>query len=82
VSENFTLSFLYKGVPQIINCNLRVSAYTYQLICSTGQADLIVEKDDEGNLRVLEIDPNSKNNKRPEPAFIKVLVEEMERILQ
>jgi hypothetical protein len=81
VPENFTLSFSYKGIPHEIPCRLRVSAYTYQFLCTTGDTELILEKDDEGNIRALEADPFSKKSQKKDPGFVKVLIEEMERIL-
>jgi hypothetical protein len=44
-------------------------------------SDLIIEKDDEGTLRVLEADPGNSKNSKPEPTLVKALIEEMERIL-
>jgi hypothetical protein len=79
--ESFTLNFLYKGIPQQINCVLRVSAYTYQFLCELDKNELLVEKDDEGNLRVIKADPFSKNNTKTDPGLVKALLTEMERIL-
>lgn len=75
------LDISYKGVLYKIECNIRVSRYTYQFLCSTGNAQIILEKDDEGNLRALESDPHSGNFQKPEPGLVKALMEEMERIL-
>jgi hypothetical protein len=81
VSESFTINFLYKGIPQTVDCTLRVSAYTYQFLCRVANSDLILEKDDEGNLRAREAEPVTAKNQKPDPALIKALVEEVERIL-
>jgi hypothetical protein len=80
--ETFTLNFLYKGISQEIKCTLRVSAYTYQFLCTAGSAEIIFEKDDEGNLRAREADPLSNKNQKPDPGLVKALLIEMERILQ
>jgi hypothetical protein len=82
MSEAFTVHFLFKGVPQEIDCTLRVSAYTYQFLCRMGNTDLILEKDDEGNLRAMEADPFSAKNQKPDPVLVRALITEMERILQ
>jgi hypothetical protein len=79
--ESFTLNFLYKGVPHQINCVLRVSAYTYQFLCELDKNELVVEKDDEGNLRVIRTDPFSKNNIKTDPGLVRALLTEMKRIL-
>lgn len=79
--EDFTFSFLYKGVPQEISCRLRVSAYTYQFLCTTGDTVLKLEKDDEGHIRALEEDPFSKKKGKTDPGLVKALIEEVERIL-
>jgi hypothetical protein len=82
VTETFTLNFLYNGIPQEVSCSLRTSAYTYQFLCSIQETEIILEKDDEGNLRAREVDPFSNKSKKPEPGFIRALIDEMERILQ
>jgi hypothetical protein len=80
--ENFSVNFLYKGSPQQINCVLRVSAFTYQFLCEVDNNELVIEKDDEGNLRVLKADPFTNNHKMPDPGLVKALIAEMERILE
>ena len=80
--EDFTLNFFYKGVPRQINCILRVSSFTYQFLCEIETTELVIEKDDEGNLRVLKADPFRENNQKLDPGLVKALLNEMERILQ
>ena len=80
--ESFTLNFLFKEVPQEIVCTLRESTYTYQFLCTVGDSVLILEKDDEGNLRALETDPFSPKKSKPDPALVRALIGEMERILR
>jgi hypothetical protein len=82
VPETFVLHFLYKGIMQEVACTLRVSSYTYQLLCTVGNTEIIIEKDDEGNLRALDPDSVSGKNQKTDPGLIKALVEEMERVLQ
>lgn len=82
MSEVFTLSILYKGIPQEIKCTLRVSTYTYQFLCTTSNSEIILEKDDEGNLRAIAVDPFSNSQPKPEPGLVKALLSEMEKILQ
>jgi hypothetical protein len=82
MAEEFILSFLYKGIQQEINCRLRVSAYTYQFLCQTGDSEWILEKDDEGKIRALEADPFLKKSQKTDPGLVKAMMEEMERILQ
>ncbi len=79
--EDFIVNFLYKGVPQEIQCTLRVSTYTYQFLCVIDNTEMIVERDDEGNFRAMEADPFSAKKKKPDPALIGLLIREMERIL-
>jgi hypothetical protein len=80
MSEPFTLDILYKGVQHEVTCTLRVSAYTYQFICQTGNSQIILEKDDQGNLRAIEADPFSGNVHKTEPGLVRALMDEMERI--
>lgn len=79
--ESFTLNIFYKGVPRDILCTLRVSAYTYQILCTSGQTEIILEKDDEGNIRALEANPFSGTKQKTDPDLVKALVYEMQRIL-
>jgi len=81
MSEWFTLNFLFKEVPQEVVCRLRTSAYTYQFLCTVGETELILEKDDEGNLRALDADPFSAKKAKPDPALVRAMIAEMERIL-
>jgi len=79
--ESFTLNFLYKGVPQEIVCTLRVSAFTYQFLCEIGSIEMILEKDDEGNLRAMEADPFLNKSQKPDPALVRTMMDELENIL-
>jgi hypothetical protein len=64
MSEDFTLNFLYKGVPQEIHCTLRASTYTYQFLCLIDETEMILERDDEGNFRALDADPLQAKKKK------------------
>ena len=81
MSESFTLSFLYKSVPQEIECTLRISRFKYQFICTIDNNEMILEKDDEGNFRAVESDPFSNKNRKPDPDLVKAMIDELERIL-
>jgi hypothetical protein len=81
MSESFTLSFLYKGVPQDIDCTLRISRFKYQFLCTINNTEMIIEKDDEGNFRAMESDPFSNKNQKPDATLVKAVIDELERIL-
>ena len=82
MSETFTLNFVYRETLQEISCRLRASAFTYQFLCTVGENELILEKDDEGNLRALDADPFVTGKLKPDPGLVKAMITEMERILQ
>jgi hypothetical protein len=82
MAESFILNFSHKGVMEEIVCTLRVSTFTYQFLCTIGGTDMIMEKDDEGNLRVMEADPFSNKSKKPDPALVRSVMDELERVLQ
>ncbi len=42
---------------------------------------MILEKDDEGNFRAMESDPFSNKSQKPDPALVKAVIDELERIL-
>ena len=81
MSEDFTVNFLYKGVAREIHCRLRTSTYTYQFLCVIDNTEMILERDDEGNFRAMEADTFSEKKKKPDPSLVRMLIEEMERIL-
>jgi hypothetical protein len=81
MSESFTLSFVYKGTPQNIECTLRISRFKYQFLCTIDNNEMILEKDDEGNFRAMESDPFSNKSQKPDPALVKAVIDELERIL-
>ena len=82
MSDWFTLNFVFKEEPQEVTCRLRQSTYTYQFLCTVGETELILEKDDEGKLRALEADPFSEKKTKPDPGLVRAMIAEMERILQ
>ena len=81
MADDFTVNFLYKGIPREIHCRLRVSTYTYQILCTVESTDMILERDDEGNFRAMDADPFSGKKKNTDPALINALIMEMEKIL-
>lgn len=80
--EGFSLEFDYKGAVEKMDCTLRVSSYGYQILCSAENVTLIIERDDEGNLRAREADPFSKNTKKMSTGYIQAMMKELDRILQ
>jgi hypothetical protein len=82
MADGFILNFSYKGVQEEIECSLRVSTYTYQFLCSIAGTDMIMEKDDEGNLRAMEADPFSNKGIKPDPGLVRAVMDELERVLQ
>jgi hypothetical protein len=80
--RTFTLHFLYKGIPQQVNCVLRTSTYTYQFLCEIDKNELIIEKDDEGSWRVINANPLSHHIVKTDRGLVKALLEEMEKILE
>jgi hypothetical protein len=81
MAESFSLEIPYRGSLHKITCRLRMSAYTYQVLCNSGETEFILERDDEGNLRALEAAPFSGNHPKPDTELVRALVLEMERIL-
>jgi hypothetical protein len=80
MTESFILHILYKGIRQEVACTLRVSTYTYQFLCTVGENEIILEKDDEGNFRALEANPFSEKGHKPDPGLVRALMDEMVRM--
>jgi len=82
VEEAFTITVLHKGAEKEITGRLRISAYTHQFLFTIGDAEIILEKDDEGNFRVLNPSAISDTGYKTDPSLIRALVEEMEKLLK
>jgi hypothetical protein len=82
VEESFTITVLYKGAEKEITGRLRVSAYTHQFLFTIGDAEIILEKDDEGNFRALNPSALSDPGHKTDPSLVRALIEEMEKIMK
>jgi hypothetical protein len=82
MAESFILNYFYKGIAEEVTCSLRISRYTYQFICTIDGSEIILEKDDEGRLRVLNSEPFSNKKKAPDPIRVLAVKDELEKILQ
>ncbi|MDR3678723.1 MAG: hypothetical protein P4L41_02080 [Flavipsychrobacter sp.] len=55
--EGFELPVVYKGQEMEFGARLVISGYVYQFIIIVNDRDLVFEKDDEGNYRVINYTP-------------------------
>jgi hypothetical protein len=82
LEEVFTISVIHKGVEKELTGRLRISAYTHQFLFTVGDAEIILEKDDEGKFRVLNSSGSSDTGQHPDLSLIRALVEEMEKLMK
>ncbi len=57
--EGFELPVVYKGQEMEFGTRLVISGYAYQFIIIVNDRELVFEKDDEGNYRVINYTPDA-----------------------
>ncbi|MDP4131560.1 MAG: hypothetical protein Q8918_14625 [Bacteroidota bacterium] len=77
MEELFTITILHNGVEKELAGKLRISAYTHQFIFTIGESEIVVEKDDEGNLRALTASSSSGKPQNIDPSLVQALINEM-----
>ena len=82
MEELFTITVLHNGMEKELQGRLRISAYTHQFLFDIGDAEIILEKDDEGNFRALMPAASSEKAKKTDPSLIRALLAEMEKRLK
>lgn len=78
--DEFSLELEIKGKPVVVKGHLRKSAFTYQFLFQLGDAELIVEKDDHGELRAFAPGVIA-GGPSPDQQLVKAIVAEMEKLL-
>ena len=82
MEESFTITVLHKGTEKELTGRLRISAYTHQFLFNIGDAEVILEKDDEGNFRAIIPAVISNAGPKPDPSLVRALIEEMEKAMR
>ena len=79
MEHNFELPVLHKGEELILNGRLVPTAYSYKLFIVVNGVELIIEKDDEGELRVLTQEGEEKQ--LPDKALIADVLDALQQIV-
>lgn len=82
MEELFTITVLHKGIEKELSGKLRISAFTHQFLFKIGDAEIMLEKDDEGNFRALVPAPFSETTWKIDSSLIQALIEEMEKVMK
>lgn len=82
MEESFTITVLHNGKEKEMTGRLRISAYTHQFLFNIGDAEIILEKDDEGNFRAIIPVVISNAGPKPDPSLVSALIEEMEKAMR
>ena len=59
MEEAFKLPVEFNGQVQAIDVTLRVTGYSPRFIASVNGEEVIIEKDEEGNYRAIQLDPHT-----------------------
>ena len=77
-TDEFSLDLEVRGKPVTVEGRLRQSTFTYQFLFDLEGTELIVEKDDQGELRA--IAPGIRDGqKAPDQLLVKAILAEMEK---
>ncbi len=77
-TEEFSLDLEVRGKPVTVEGRLRQSTFTYQFLFDIEGTELIVEKDDQGELRAFA--PGIRDGQKPpDQLLVKAILAEMEK---
>jgi hypothetical protein len=81
LEESFVLTVNYKGTELDIPGILRISAYTHQFILSVSGTQLVIEKDDEQNLRAFLPAEEITKGSTIDSKLVSLIVAELSKVL-
>lgn len=81
MEESFNIIVLYNGIEKELEGKLRISAYTHQFLFHIDDSEIVLERDDEGNFRAIQINTFPGTTKKIESSLVQALIKEMEIIM-
>lgn len=81
MAESFTLDVLYKNIPRQFDAELRVTGYTYRIMVSVNDQEIIFEPDEERNYRAV-LPDNAKKQNVPDVELLKAIASGLEAALK
>lgn len=82
MEETFILTVVFKGRELEIPGTLRVSVYTHQFILTVSGIQLVIEKDDEQNLRAFLPAEELKKGSTIDSGLVALIVSELSKALE
>lgn len=76
----FELLVVYKGQELELHGRLAAFGYTYRFIIQLGDLELVVEKDEQGDLRAL-LPAEQAQVKQPDPELVAAVVHSLQQVL-
>ena len=82
LEEAFSLTVVFKGRELEIPGTLRISAYTHEFILTVSGIQLLIEKDDEQNLRAFLPAEELKKGSTIDISLVALIVSELSKALE
>ena len=80
METSFELPVHYKGQDIELPMRLVSFGYTYRFVVQAGEAEIVIEKDEQGELRAL-IDPEQVHVRQVDAALIEAIMNSIQQII-
>jgi len=77
MAETFTLQVLYKNKERSFDAELRVTGYTYRIVVTVDNREIVFERDEERNYRAILTEETEIRN-LPDVELLKAIANELE----
>ncbi len=81
MEESFNITVSHNGIEKELAGKLRISAYTHQFLFHIDDSEIVLERDDEGNFRAIQISAFPEKTNNIDPSLVRALIKEMEIIM-
>lgn len=81
MSDSSEIEIEYKGALLKLPVSLQPYGYTFRILVTHQEHDIIFEPDEERNFRAIQVDEN-QNGSRPAPELLAAIAAELERSLR
>jgi hypothetical protein len=80
METNFELPVHYKGQDIMLPMRLITYGYTYRMAVQAGDAEIMVEKDEEGELRAL-MEPEQMLQHKIDPELVAAIIHSLQQVI-
>ncbi len=78
MEESFNITVSHNGIEKELEGKLRISAYTHQFLFHFDDSEIVLERDDEGKFRAIQINTSPEKTKNIDTSLVQALIKEME----